>query len=169
MGTIIKLLVVVAVIFGGWKIYHNKHKAQAHIFEVHGEEAYDPLTNLTWKRCSAGQTWSASGCSGGTPGYKWDVAQHVPVAPWRMPTEKELATLIDPAKVDKGESPAVDTTVFPGISAGGAPYWTSSHSSGAKAWYTRFARGSTGMGSEPGNYMQAEWNEYSVQMVRDGR
>ncbi len=86
-----------------------------------------------------------------------------------MPTEKELATLIDPAKVDKGESPAVDTTVFPGISAGGAPYWTSSHSSGAKAWYTRFARGSTGMGSEPGNYMQAEWNEYSVQMVRDGR
>ena len=46
---------------------------------------------------------------------------------------------------------------------------TSSHSSGAKAWYTRLSRGAPGMGSEPGNDMQAEWNEYSVQFVRDGR
>jgi len=169
MGTIIKLLVVVAVIFGGWKIYHNKHKAHAHVFEVHGDEAYDAATNLTWKRCSAGQTWSASGCAGGIPGYKWDVAQRVPTAPWRVPTEKEMATLIDPVKADKGETPAVDTTVFPGILRDGATYWTSSHSSGAKAWYTRLSQGAAGMGSEPGNYMQAEWNEYGVHMVRDGR
>jgi hypothetical protein len=169
MGTLIKLLVVVAVIFGGWKVWHNKHKAHAHTFEVHGEEAYDPVTNLTWKRCSSGQKWSASGCSGGIPGYKWDQAQRVPNSPWRLPTEKELVTLIDPAKADKGESPAVDTVVFPGILRDGATYWTSSHSSGAKAWYTRFSQSGNGLNSEPGNYMQSELNEYSVHEVRDGR
>lgn len=169
MGTFIKLLVVVAVILGGWKIYHNRHKAQAHVFEVHGEEAYDAATNLTWKRCSVGQTWSASGCEHGIPGYTWGVAQHVGDDKWRVPTDKELETLIDPLKADRGETPAVDTTVFPGILRDGATYWTSTHSSGAKAWYVRFSQGRKGMGSDPGVYMQSELNEYSVQLVRTGR
>ena len=169
MGTFIKLAIVVAVIFGGWKVYHNKHKAQAHIFEVHGEEAYDPITNLTWKRCSVGQTWSASGCAKGIPGYRWDVAQHTGDDKWRVPSEKELATLIDPVKAVKGESPAVDTTVFPGILPDGATYWTSTHASGAKAWYVRFSQGKKGIGSEPGTYMQSELNEYSVHLVHTGR
>jgi hypothetical protein len=168
MGTLVKLLVVLAVAFGGWKIYHNKHKAVAHTFEVHGEEAFDAATNLTWKRCSVGQTWSASGCAGGIPGYRWDSAQRVGDATWRVPTEKELATLIDPVKADKGETPAVDTIVFPGILRDGATYWTSSHSSGAKAWYVRFSQGAKGIGSEPGVYTQVELNEYSVHLVRTG-
>ncbi len=169
MGTPIKLLVALAVAFGCWKIYHNKHKAVAHTFEVHGEEAYDAATNLTWKRCSVGQKWSASGCSGGIPGYKWDVAQHAGDDKWRVPTEKELATLIDPVKVDRGATPAVDTSVFPGILPDGATYWTSSHSNGAKAWYVRFSTGARGIGSEPGTYTQFELNEYGVHLVRTGR
>jgi len=169
MGTLVKLLVVIAVAFGAWKIYHNKHKALAHTFEVHGEEAYDSVSNLTWKRCSVGQKWSASGCTGGIPGYRWDAAQRVGDDKWRVPTEKELATLIDPVKADKGASPAVDTTVFPGILADGATYWTSSHSSGGSAWYVRFSQGAKGMGSEPGTYRQVETNEYSVHLVRSGQ
>ena len=169
MGTFIKLVVVVAVIFGGWKIWHNKHKAQAHVFEVHGEEAYDAATNLTWKRCSVGQTWSASGCDHGIPGYRWDAAQRTGDDKWRVPTDKELATLIDPAKADKGETPAVDTTVFPGILRDGATYWTSTPGPGARAWYVRFSQGAKGIGSEPGTYMQSQINEYSVHLVHSGR
>ena len=169
MGTLIKLVVVVAVIFGGWKIWHNKHKAQVHVFEVHDDEAYDAATNLTWKRCSVGQTWSASGCDHGIPGYRWDAAQRLGDDKWRVPTEKELATLIDPVKADKGDTPAVDTTVFPGILRDGATYWTSVPGPGGKAWYVRFSQGAKGMGSEPGTYLQSQNNEYSVHLVRTGR
>ena len=169
MGTLIKLLVVVAVAFGGWKIWQHKHKAVAHTFEVHGGEAYDAVANLTWKRCQVGQQYTGSGCEGGEPGFKWDAAQRTGDGTWRVPTEKEMATLIDPDKVDKGISPAIDDVVFPGIAKSTPPFWTSSHSSGASAWYARFSKGSTGMGSEPGMYRQLELNDYSVILVRDGR
>lgn len=169
MGTLVKLLVVVAVAFGGWKVWQHKHKAVAHSFEVHGGEAYDAATNLTWKRCQVGQTYTGSGCEGGEPGYKWDVAQRTGDSTWRVPTEKEMATLIDPDKVDKGISPAIDNAVFPRIAISTPPFWTSSHSSGASAWYARFSKGSEGIGSEPGMYRQTEFNDYGVILVRDGR
>jgi hypothetical protein len=169
MGTLIKLVVVIAVAFGSWKIYHHKHKAVAHTFEVHGEEAYDAAANLTWKRCSVGQKWSASGCSGGIPGFKWDQAQRMGDDKWRLPTEKEIATLIDPVKAEHGDTPAVDTTVFPGILRDGATYWTSVHSSGAFAWYVRLSQGAKGLNSEPGLYRQSELNEYGVHLVHTGQ
>ena len=86
-----------------------------------------------------------------------------------MPTEKELETLIDPVKADKGESPAIDTVVFPGIKASTPPFWTSSHSNGITAWYVRFSKGSEGMGSSAGKYRQSELNDYGVILVRTGR
>jgi hypothetical protein len=169
MGTLVKLLVVVAVAFGGWKIWQHKHRAVAHSFEVHEGEAYDAATNLTWKRCQVGRKYTGSGCEGGDPGYKWDAAQRTGDSTWRVPTEKEMATLIDPDKVDKGVSPAIDTVTFPGISKATPPFWTSSHSNGVSAWYARFNEGAPGMGSAPGMYRQAEFNDYGVILVRDGR
>lgn len=88
---------------------------------------------------------------------------------WRAPTEKELRSPIDPGRSDKGLPPAIDTTVFPGMLKDGSPCWTSSRSRGVSAWYVRFALGASGPGSEAGAYRQAEFNEYSVQLVRDGR
>jgi hypothetical protein len=169
MGTLIKILVVITVAYGAYAIWHNKHKAVAHSFEVHGGEAYDAATNLTWKRCNVGQEYTGSGCKGGEPGYKWDVAQRMGDSTWRVPTEKEMATLIDPVKVDKGISPAIDNDVFPGINANTPPFWTSSHSNGISAWYVRFSKGSEGMGSAPGTYRQSELNDYGVLLVRNGR
>ena len=58
MGTLIKIAVVIAVAYGGYVVWHNKHKAVAHTFEVHGGEAYDAATNLTWKRCGVGQEFT---------------------------------------------------------------------------------------------------------------
>jgi hypothetical protein len=169
MGTLVKLLVAIAVIYGAYAVYHNKHKAIAHTFEVHGDEAYDPITDLTWKRCSVGQKMNGGACEGGIPGYKWDVAQRSGDDKWRVPTEKELVTLIDPDRADKGLNPAVDTTVFPGILKDGATYWTSSRSSGASCWYVRFSQGSAGINQSAGAYRQLEFNEYGVQLVHSGR
>jgi Protein of unknown function (DUF1566) len=169
MGTLIKILVVITVIYGAYAIWHHKHKTVAHSFEVHGGEAYDAATNLTWKRCGVGQEYTGSGCKGGEPGFKWDAAQRTGDSTWRVPNEKEIATLIDPDKADKGVSPAIDSVVFPGITANTPPFWTSSHSSGITAWYARFSKGSEGMGSAPGVYRQSELNDYGVILVRDGR
>ena len=169
MGTLVKLVVVIAVAFGAWKVWQHKHRAVAHSFEVHGGEAYDAATNLTWQRCQVGQHYTGSGCEGGMPGFKWDAAQRTGEAPWRVPTDKEMATLIDPDKVDKETSPALDEVVFPGIKSHTPPFWTSSHSNGASAWYARFNKGSEGIGSAPGMYRQAEINDYSVILVHDGR
>ena len=68
-----------------------------------------------------------------------------------------------------GETPAVDTTVFPGILRDGATYWTSTPGPGSRAWYVRFSQGAKGIGSEPGTYMQSQINEYSVHLVHSGR
>jgi len=169
MGTLIKIAVVIAVAYGGYVVWHNKHRAVAHTFEVHGSEAYDAATNLTWKRCGVGQEFTDGSCRGGEPGFKWDAAQRTGDSTWRVPNDKELETLIDPAKADKGESPAIDTVVFPGIKASTPPFWTSSHSNGITAWYVRFSKGSEGMGSAPGKYRQSELNDYGVILVRNGR
>ena len=169
MGTLIKLVVVIAVAFGAWKVYQKKHRAVAHTFEVHGGEAYDAAANLTWQRCQVGQHYTGSGCEGGMPGFKWDAAQRTGDDTWRVPTEKEMATLIDQDKVDKEISPAINTDVFPGITAATPPFWTSSHSNAGSAWYARLSKGSAGIGSEPGMYRQAEINDYSVILVHDGR
>jgi hypothetical protein len=169
MGTLIKLLVVIGVIYGAYTVWHKKHKAPQHTFELRGGEAYDPITNLTWKRCSVGQKWTGSGCDGGNPGFRFDVAQHTGDDTWRVPTEKELLSLVDQDRADKKLNPAIDTVAFPGVPADGAPYWTSSRSSGISCWYVRFTAGTSGMGQAPGEYRQAEFNEYGVMLVRSGR
>ncbi len=170
MGTLIKLLVVVAVIFGAYKVYEKKHRAKPHTFEVHGGEAYDAATNLTWQRCQFGQTYTGSGCEGGQPGYKFENARTVTQGPWRMPTEAEMKTLIDPDKADKEISPAIDNTVFPGINAGTPPFWTSSKAQGGgRGWYVRFNRGTGNLGADVGTYQQSGDNEYGMLLVREGR
>jgi len=44
MGTLIKIAVVIAAAYEGYAIWHNKHKAVAHSFEVHGGEEFQPVS-----------------------------------------------------------------------------------------------------------------------------
>jgi hypothetical protein len=94
----------------------------------------DRATGLTWQRAPdpALVTWAAAGpyCAGLdniTPG----------AAPWRLPTAKELQTLIDETRFD----PAIDDLAFP--DTGGDSFWASSALAGQDgfAWFVSFHAG----------------------------
>jgi len=71
-------------------------------------------SGLTWKRCMQGQTWTGSGCTGIPSETSWDVAMAMTDnfaghADWRLPTAREIETLIDYTSDD----PALNSAVFP--------------------------------------------------------
>ncbi|MCC7277031.1 MAG: DUF1566 domain-containing protein [Chromatiaceae bacterium] len=54
----------------------------------------DTRTKLQWQRCSLGQVWNDAACAGEATKYKWNEAQRVAPAGWRLPTKDELASLV---------------------------------------------------------------------------
>jgi len=96
-------------------------------FQLRGAEAFDTRTGLTWRRCSAGTSWSdRRGCEGETAYVGLDDAMRITASlggGWRVPSGPELESLID---FDCGR-PVVDPTVFPDVrpaEEGMAKYWT---------------------------------------------
>ena len=101
-----------------------------------GTEVTDTRTNLIWARCSVGQTWSGTTCTGTASTLTHEAALTTAQARsgWRLPNVKELASL-----ADRGcQSPAIDVTAFPNTSS--AVYWASSPivGDGTKAWGVNF-------------------------------
>jgi hypothetical protein len=122
----------------------------------------DNKTDLTWMRCSFGQTWNAadSSCTGNATSYEWGSALAVAAKSaaksdfedpndWRLPNVKELSSIAELSC----ESPAINESIFPNIDFTYV-YWSSStyvHNSGF-AYGTGFYRGqnSAEMKSENG-------------------
>ena len=107
-------------------------------YTVSTSTVLDNETGLAWQRTDDGveRTWA-------------DAKSYCPSVElegtgWRLPTSKELLTLIDYSRTN----PAIDT-VFVGSSAS---YWTSSARSGPSgyAWYVGFGSGDSN-NSEVGN------------------
>jgi len=70
-------------------------------------------------------------------------------ADWRLPTRKELLTLVD----DTRHSPAIDTTFFPACKSDW--YWTSTpaaYSPGDYAWFVDFLNGNSDWDSQRSGY-----------------
>lgn len=87
-----------------------------------GEEVLDLETNLIWRRCSQGQTWTGVTCRGEVSRFSWRGALRAAQGMgggWRVPNVKELLSLMDDACV----TPAVNETVFPATPI--AWFWTS--------------------------------------------
>jgi serine/threonine protein kinase len=59
-----------------------------------GSLARDPKTGLVWQRCSVGQKWDGSTCSGVAKKFTFADAQKLASNGWRVPTVRELASLI---------------------------------------------------------------------------
>ncbi len=102
--------------------------------------ATDGTTGLTWKRCSEGQTWDGSTCTGDAAHHDWREAmalgQQSDEGGWRLPTLDELASIVDKACSE----PSVDPGVFPATPSG--VFWSSTpDENGDYAWYIHFRDG----------------------------
>ena len=113
---------------------------------ANGQEVVDTKSGLTWRRCSEGQTWSGSTCTGSAGFFTF--AQALTRAQtqtgWRLPNLKELGALADKGRND----PAIDTTAFPGTPS--EWFWTSTPLEGSPgyAWGVDFYSGNTNIRSD---------------------
>lgn len=126
--------------------------------------ATDTATGLIWKRCSEGQAWSGSTCTGTSTPQTWqaalttgDTATFAGMNDWRLPNRNELASIIEYQCV----SPAINLTIFPLTPA--AVYWSSSpfvDGDPAHAWIVDFLSG----------YSSSDFKQFTreVRLVRGG-
>lgn len=82
-----------------------------------GSEVLDKKTGLIWQRCSLGQTWNGTTCTGTASAHTWtDVLAKAKALGngYRLPNIRELKSLTEKAC---GE-PAINSTFFPNTSLG---------------------------------------------------
>ncbi|WP_448214120.1 Lcl C-terminal domain-containing protein [Colwellia sp. MEBiC06753] len=109
----------------------------------------DRKTGLTWMRCTLGETWDGTSCTGNAQTYNWqqalDNAQDSNLAGhsnWRLPNIKELQSIIEFACY----APAVNVNIFPQASNSNPQYWSASLYSKENnhgAWAITMASGNT--------------------------
>ncbi|MBH2006909.1 MAG: DUF1566 domain-containing protein [Myxococcaceae bacterium] len=100
----------------------------------------DTVTGLIWQRAYSTGTWSASAAAGSAQAYCAQLVIGSQAAgSWRMPTIKELSTLVD---VTVSSGATIDLTAFPGTPAN--YFWSSTvyQPSPSNAWSVDFSNGS---------------------------
>jgi uncharacterized repeat protein (TIGR01451 family) len=119
-------------------------------------------TGLMWQRCAVGQTWNDGSCDGKPGVYKYDKAIKLTAdtggkTDWRLPTYKELLTIVDYS----ASKPAANVIVFP--DAPSVEFWTSTQVAGDSykdyAWYVNFKYGN-------GSYVYKTSYDYAARLVR---
>lgn len=97
-----------------------------YIVSANGQEVTDSQTGLIWRRCSEGQTWSGSTCTGFASSYTHEAALAQATAQtlatnvaWRLPNFKELSSIANRANAN----PSIDTSALP--STPSARFWSS--------------------------------------------
>ncbi|ARV20626.1 hypothetical protein AEP_03708 [Curvibacter sp. AEP1-3] len=119
-------------------------QAEPYFTNREGNLIWDKATNLVWQRCSVGQTWDGKTCASEAKMFTLDEAQKQAGNGWRVPTIRELASLIycssgqtreknDPKDggpaIAKGcdddySSPTINTKAFLAVSD--SDFWASS-------------------------------------------
>ena len=87
-------------------------------YDINDCAVTDTTTNLMWMRCSMGQTWTVSACSGSAENYTWTAAKLLSspcggYPDWRLPNVRELQTIVGRTLYNT----AIDPTVFPNTPA----------------------------------------------------
>ncbi|MGY6586912.1 MAG: Lcl C-terminal domain-containing protein [Wenzhouxiangella sp.] len=117
-------------------------------------------TDLEWQRCSLGQTWDGSTCSGSASSYTWSAALQAAASAggdWRLPNVNELASIAEECRI----SPAINRVVFPNTPS--SLFWSASPFAGVTgyAWLVSFGTG--------GDLWDFEGNSRRVRLVRGGQ
>jgi hypothetical protein len=111
-----------------------------------GSEVKDLKTGLIWQRCSLGQTWDGTTCTGTASQYTWQQALQAAKDAGNgltLPNIKELSSLANRACYN----PAINDTFFPNtpidIGTYYGTYWSSSPvaDNGGVAWLVGFHYG----------------------------
>ena len=121
-------------------------------------------TRLTWQRCSVGQTWTGSVCSGDPSTFTWDAASKLTSnysgkGDWRLPRIDELGSIVE----RNSFNPSINSTVFPNTNMNAFAYWSSSLFGGdpnAGAWRVSFYQGDSGI--------EERYQVRTVRFVRGG-
>ena len=100
----------------------------------------DTVNQLVWQKCTLGETWDGSTCTGSALIYTWqDALFQCDLTPggWRLPNINELDTILDVTKPQ-----LIDTTLFQAVPSG--QYWSSTTTAynSQYAWKVLFANGS---------------------------
>ncbi|MBL0440694.1 DUF1566 domain-containing protein [Aeromonas veronii] len=102
-------------------------------------------TGLIWQRCSLGQSWDGTDCTGEARTYSWEralaAAEQNTLAgfsDWRLPNKNELASIVE----YRCYQPAINNQQFPNTPS--AWYWSSSPNArnSNDAWDVDFSNGS---------------------------
>ena len=114
-----------------------------------GNQVTDSKTGLTWRRCAEGMAWKKTSCVGNaTFGNQ---AQSVALAKaqatkeeaWRLPTLKELNSILAVREIDVGKA-AIDPSAFPATPI--ARYWTTTSVGPSYFMVVGFGEGHSGEG-----------------------
>lgn len=105
-----------------------------------GSEVLDTQTNLIWQRCSLGQTWNGTTCTGTASTHTWADALTQAKAlgnGYRLPNIKELQSLVEEACYNG----SINETFFP--TKPRDTYWSASPNAGLNgfAWLVPFNTG----------------------------
>lgn len=97
-----------------------------------GREVKDKVTGLIWQRCSVGQTWNGSTCTGSATVHTWQQALKVAKDlgnGYRLPNIKELNSIVE----RQCDELTINSKVFPNTANG--TYWSSSPKSEHNSQY----------------------------------
>jgi len=108
----------------------------------------DNVTGLMWKRCSEGQSWSGTTCTGAAATYIWQGALQqaetlnngsgfAGYTNWRVPNLKELNSIVE----EQCRTPIINAALFPTTTSN--IYWSASPEAGTtdSAWGVKFSNG----------------------------
>ena len=114
-----------------------------------GESVTDTKTGLIWRRCAEGMTWKKTTCTGkATFGNQAQAvagakAQATKDEAWRLPTLKELNSILAVREIDVGKA-AIDPIAFPATPI--ARYWTTTSVGPSYYMVVGFGEGHSGEG-----------------------
>lgn len=124
-----------------------------------GGVVYDRKTDLTWMRCSQGQTWKDDlGCVGVPEKFTHSQANAGWSNGWRMPTVDELKTLV----AKHCHDPAIDDELFPDTPS---EWYHTSSKNGSNCWFVSFSDGRT----HYHDYYDGCDDDGAVRLVRSGQ